>query len=305
VIERLTEARIPFAPHVVTGSDGQRHLAYKLRITSFQSHDDALRLTRLAIFGDAGDVPMITIGGAGLQRLLNRSAAEGKSVEGIPIASGRTLPLFLWLTLPAGLGPGSLRQQLTFVTAKGEIERADDVPTAVIENAPVKIAPPLRGGRWLVVDGPGNPLSHHWGSPVVIDGKLSIPQRFASDWFGLDEGNHSLRSRYEALTSSVDEDWAGYGREVLAVADGVIVDARDGIANGKPLRPLETPADLTAQTLYGNFVILAIAPGVYAHYAHLRQGSVTVRPGERVRRGVVIGRVGQTGSAGAPHLHFT
>jgi len=29
-----------------------------------------------------------------------------------------------------------------------------------------------------------------------------------------------------------------------------------------------------------------------------------VRPGQRVRRGTAIGRLGQTGSAGAPHLHF-
>lgn len=84
----------------------------------------------------------------------------------------------------------------------------------------------------------------------------------------------------------------------------IVVDARDGIADGKPLRPVESPDELTARALYGNFVILEIAPGVYAHYAHLRQGSLTVRVGEQVRRGAVIGRVGQTGSAGAPHLHF-
>jgi len=298
------EARTSFAPHIVTGSDGHRHLAYELRITSFQSDDNPLKLTRLAIFSDTSQVPMAAIEGAALQGLLNRAQAKGKPDDGVPIGSGLTVPLFLWLSLPAGIRPDSLRHQLTFLTAKGEIEQADNVRATIDKAAPLRIAPPLRGGRWLAVEGPGNAQSHHWGSPVAIDGKLTIPQRFAIDWFGLDGGNHSLRHHYEALTSSVDEDWIGYGKDVLAVADGVVVDARDGITNGKPLRPFETPEDLTARTLYGNFVVLAIAPGAYAHYAHLQQGSVTVRAGEHVRRGEVIGRVGQTGSAGAPHLHF-
>jgi murein DD-endopeptidase MepM/ murein hydrolase activator NlpD len=298
------EARTPFAPRIVTGSDGHRHLAYELRVTSFQSDNNPLKLTRLAIFSGTSQVPMATIEGAALQELLNRAQANGKTDDGVPIGSGLTVPLFLWLPLPAGVRPDSLRHQLTFLTAKGEIEQADNVRATIDKEAPLRIAPPLRGGRWLAVEGPGNPHSHHWGSPVAIDGKLTIPQRFAIDWFGLDEGNHSLRHHYEALTSSIDEDWVGYGKDVVAVADGVVADAHDGIANGKPLRPLETPEDLTARTLYGNFVVLAIAPGAYAHYAHLQQGSVTVRPGQHVARGQVLGRVGQTGSAGAPHLHF-
>jgi len=84
----------------------------------------------------------------------------------------------------------------------------------------------------------------------------------------------------------------------------VVVDARDGAPDGKPLTPMATPDDLTARSLYGNFVVLRIAPGIYAHYAHLDRGSVRVRIGQRIRRGAVIGLLGQTGAAGAPHLHF-
>lgn len=298
------EARILAAPQVVTGSDGQKHLAYEMRITSFQADDNPLKLTRLAVFAGAGTAPLTLVEGAGLHGLLNRPAPEDAPGDGVPIESGRTLTLFMWLTLPAGVLPGSLRHQLSFLTAKGDVQRADDVRAAVVATAPIRIGAPLRGGRWLAVEGPGNALSHHWGSLVAADGRLSIPQRFAIDWFGLDGGNHSLRSRHEDLASSVDEDWVGYGKEVLAVADGVVVDAHDGIANGKPLTPLEGPDDLTARTLYGNFVVLRIAPGVYAHYAHLQAGSVGVRVGQRVRRGTVVARLGQTGSAGAPHLHF-
>ncbi|WP_163616421.1 M23 family metallopeptidase, partial [Klebsiella pneumoniae] len=80
----------------------------------------------------------------------------------------------------------------------------------------------------------------------------------------------SIRGAHASPAATMDADWIGYGRDVLAVRDGVVVDARDGIPDGKPLAPQQVPDDLTARTLYGNFVVLRIAPGVYAHYAHLQ-----------------------------------
>ena len=43
---------------------------------------------------------------------------------------------------------------------------------------------------------------------------------------------------------------------------------------------------------------------MYAGYAHLQRGSVKVHAGEHVRRGQLLGRLGQSGSSAAPHLHF-
>lgn len=39
-------------------------------------------------------------------------------------------------------------------------------------------------------------------------------------------------------------------------------------------------------------------------YMHLQEASLAVRPGDTVRTGSVIGRVGQTGASSGPHLHF-
>ena len=36
----------------------------------------------------------------------------------------------------------------------------------------------------------------------------------------------------------------------------------------------------------------------------LQKGSVTVKPGSKVKRGQVIGKLGNTGNTSAPHLHF-
>jgi murein DD-endopeptidase MepM/ murein hydrolase activator NlpD len=55
---------------------------------------------------------------------------------------------------------------------------------------------------------------------------------------------------------------------------------------------------------YANFVEILHADGTVGRYFHLQQGSVIVRPGQRVARGEAIARSGDTGLATVPHLHF-
>jgi peptidoglycan hydrolase-like protein with peptidoglycan-binding domain len=53
---------------------------------------------------------------------------------------------------------------------------------------------------------------------------------------------------------------------------------------------------------YGNLVEVAHGAGVVSMYAHL--SAITVRLGEPVATGTRVGRVGATGEATGPHLHF-
>lgn len=55
---------------------------------------------------------------------------------------------------------------------------------------------------------------------------------------------------------------------------------------------------------YGNLVILAHDSGWTTWYGHLSKIEPHVKMGVTVHRGVTIGRVGSTGLATGPHLHF-
>lgn len=53
---------------------------------------------------------------------------------------------------------------------------------------------------------------------------------------------------------------------------------------------------------YGNYIKLGHGGGMTSAYGHLSR--IAVAPGERVRRGEVIGHVGSTGMSSGPHLHW-
>ncbi len=299
------EIRTPAPPRPTIGSDWARHLGYELHVTNFYAGTGALRLKRVSIFADRATIPIATFSGAALRALLSPNGDDPPGTGDIVIAGGARVVLFVWLTEPASAPRAAyLRHSVEFETKDGKVEVANDVRVAIDNRPPVRIGPPLTGGPWLAGEGPGNHMSHHWGGVVAIDGQVTIPQRFAIDWFGLDATGHVARVPRDRLAASSDADWVGFGADVLAVGDGVVRDARDGVADGTPLAPQSQPDDLTSRSLYGNFVVIEIAPGVFAHYAHLRNGSVKVHAGDRVRRGAVIGALGQTGQAGGPHLHF-
>jgi murein DD-endopeptidase MepM/ murein hydrolase activator NlpD len=93
----------------------------------------------------------------------------------------------------------------------------------------------------------------------------------------------------------------GYGAAVLAVADATVVAVRKDMpeaarVSANPRHALQDEA--------GNYVALRLDEGRYAFYEHLRPGSVTVEPGQRVQRGDVLGELGFTGASTGPHLHF-
>jgi murein DD-endopeptidase MepM/ murein hydrolase activator NlpD len=94
-----------------------------------------------------------------------------------------------------------------------------------------------------------------------------------------------------------------YGAEALAVADGTVVATKDGIPENIP-GPSSRAVPITLETVGGNHIILDLGGGRFAFYAHLQPGSLRVKNGDKVRRGQVLGLVGNSGNSTEPHLHF-
>ena len=82
-----------------------------------------------------------------------------------------------------------------------------------------------------------------------------------------------------------------------------MVEILDDLADQLPGR-LPDPKTITLANVDGNHVVLDLGNGVFAFYAHLQKGSVRVALGRGVKRGQVLGKVGNTGNTSGPHLHF-
>jgi murein DD-endopeptidase MepM/ murein hydrolase activator NlpD len=81
-----------------------------------------------------------------------------------------------------------------------------------------------------------------------------------------------------------------------------------GLDIAAPLNtPVKAPANATVLAtgnflFSGNTVYLDHGQGLLSMYGHLN--SIAVQPGQEVKRGQLLGRVGQTGRATGPHLHW-
>lgn len=300
------DAAVPVPPAVAMCTDGNARLAYELHLTNFSTRPWTLERIDVRL-GEAAGPSLAVLEGEELRGSLRYPGGPAQTGEVMvgevaPVGAGAQVVVFLWLSAAAdrlGAADG-LTHIITVAQADsaGQTSRVEVPygPVPLLRNFPV-LGPPLRGGVWLAANGPSN-SSGHRRALIPIDGRARIAQRFAVDYVKVDEQGRTFTGDRADNANYYAED-----ADVLAVADGVVVAVKDSIPENVPgINSRAVP--ITIETVGGNHVILDIGDGFYAFYAHLRPGSLAVEVGDRVRRGDVLARLGNTGNSTEPHLHF-
>jgi hypothetical protein len=303
--------RVVREPQPFRANDDKIHLVYELEILNFTT--ETVDLTRLTVFGNSTDTaPLLVLeGDQFMQRTVllqyhpfKRAPLEDVTVD--HIGPGQTAVVYLDVTVdnmesvPDNLinrveidGPPVIAQVL------GESALTVSTEVGVNGNQVVVLGEPIKGGRWINLNGCCDfANSAHRRVVRSVDGKEFFPERYSIDIMEVDESNNLFVG-----DPNLNESWLGYGAELIAVADGVVSRVVKGVPDNKPGESPPFPISLSDGA--GNIVILYIGNGTYVLYAHLIPGSNDhLEVGDFVKRGEMVGLLGNTGQSGAPHLHF-
>ena len=293
-------ARVLSRPSAVRGTDGRFHIAYELVLTN---------MTQFAV-----DVERVEVRDARTHRVLQSLAGRALSSRMNPVAESNTGRKPADPTLMSSSGssivwfdvtvrskadvPGVLEHLVVASTRPPKAVRFSSLVGRVSlrSGPPVVLGPPVRSGIWLAMEGCCDFNTHHRRGLLTVDGNMVVSQRFAIDWIMLDRQHRAWVGNPARLSS-----YFSYGQPEIAVAAGTIVIARDGIPNSPPPHDPTTPP---LARLTGNYVELRVSPGIYVTYAHMKPGSVRVHVGQHVRRGQLLGELGNSGNSATPHLHL-
>ncbi|NLG47336.1 M23 family metallopeptidase [Gordonia sp. (in: high G+C Gram-positive bacteria)] len=310
-VENLGSPTFPFV-----GSDGRAHVAYALELTNAGLAPATLTKVDVVAGGDTSNV---------------LASYSGKAIADPACVDGDCNRLRVLPSTPAPdavIPPGQARAFLVDFA----VDEVSDVPQTVLHRvsakasanpgpgAPVDVtytvapkevaagtarvlSPPLRGTNWLAQNGCCGTDFPHVTSLAPLSGALSNSQRFAIDWMRTDD-----QGRFYTGDKNSNDSYRSYGENIYAVADGTVTSTLDDMeANAPGILPATVPelvAKLTIENVDGNHVIQDLGDGTWAMYAHMQKGSLTVKPGDKVTKGQVIGKLGNTGNSNAPHLHF-
>jgi hypothetical protein len=154
-----------------------------------------------------------------------------------------------------------------------------------------------------------------WGASFHTGHRWTPFEQFALDIARLGDNGLSHKD-----TGTRFEDYYAYGTDVLAAADGRVLE----MENDQPEDPTAMQLPDESQEAYfarlqkeqagrlekgmtavtGNYVLIDHGKSEYSLYAHLQPGSVRVHVGDQVKAGDILGKLGSSGNSTEPHLHF-
>lgn len=206
----------------------------------------------------------------------------------IPMLGVLTVPLMFWGLLRALFRPPVIRRSrgIGFLLL---------LVVGVLGNVPL-IAPPLSTEDWTAEQKYRLPFEGQWYVTAGGDDMdrnyhaTTAAFRWAYDFTAMEEGE---KFRGDGLRN---HDYFCWERPVLAPASGEVVGYANDVEDN-------TPGQVPTEGIFGNHVVLRAGEDEYVFVAHMKQGSVSVRPGDQVEAGQVVGACGNSGRSVEPHVH--
>lgn len=286
------EAQVARTPEPVLGTDGRWHAVYEVYLLNSAPVPQALTL--IEVIDARNDRALLRFDTPeAIRAVTTTSTTAGDGVDELPPNAGGVVFVDL-----SAKRRGALPKQIEhrFVSRIEDVELSfTGAATNVSARPAVRISPPLVGDGYMNENGCCG-RSDHTRAVLTIDGTRWLAQRFAIDWIRLDDQDRPYVGDFR-----VNENWIVYGDPIVSASGGRVLETLNTLPENTPPTPA---SNLTSFTALGNHVIVDMGNGRYALYAHMQPGSVAVRVGQRVRPGQLLGRVGNTGSSTAPHLHF-
>lgn len=264
---------------------------------------DKLRITaiRVYVFDPRGRLV--------LKRLLDEHGLS-PGIETIPkkeIAGRGSLYLFNpFHSFDHALDIKTLKYEFLFAAGDGPILKASASVVPVEYRTKTNLSLPLKGhvvaenGHDFYSPHRRIDLSHPLAQMVGLKANSA---RYADDLTIADENGELHTGDGNRL-----EDWFGYGATIYSPGAGKIATLVDEI----PENTLEAGKVVFSKTLspdkpsgiFGNFLLIDHGNGEYSLFAHLKQGSFLVKPGESVKQGQPLARIGFSGNTDFVHTHY-
>lgn len=206
-----------------------------------------------------------------------------------------------WLGGRFSLFPTRFRGWIGFIVAAALLASGSYLGARLWQARPpadiltVDIASPFVAGEFIVASGGFDPLvnAHLETLDTAVERYRDWRgQSYAIDFFGI--GPYGFRA--SGLEPEDPARYAIFDAEIAAPCAGRV------IATENDLPDLAVPGRDRERKL-GNHLLLRCENAVIV-LAHLKRGSVSVSQGEEVDTGAPLGRVGNSGNAGEPHLHI-
>jgi hypothetical protein len=306
-------------PTPVKATDGRFHIVYEVLLTNnvpvtmgvegFEVRDARTRRVLARLSGPALAATMGPLAGppesdpddapSNLNQAAGLSEQAAASDAATTMASSQTS--VVWLDLKVSSPRPRLLEHRIVASSRPPPGQAFTfsgfVGRVQTGGAPVVIGPPVGPGIWVADEGCCSNPTHHRRALPAFNGELLAVNRFAIDWVLVDSRHRAWIGDPTQLPS-----YLSYGQPLIAAASGRVVGTHDGVPNNPPQGVLTGSPPIN--DFAGNWVSIRMAPRRYLLYAHMVPGSVRVRPGQQVRRGQVLGLLGNSGNTSTPHLHF-